>query len=424
MTLRGTDPRSLDYRWVILAVGLASQTAISALRQGLPSLAPALRGEFSLSLEQVGVVLASANVGIFLTLFAWGVLADRIGERIVLTGGLAAAAGALVGAALAPGYGWLLVALLAAGMAGSSAIGASGRAIMGWFGRGERGMALGVRQTGVPLGGALAALSLPLVAAVADLRAALALVAAGCVAAAVASWRWMREPPPEALANRPAIAAPAPHRDRRLWRLSLGSSLIVVAQAALFGFLVIYLHDEKGWPVGAAAAALAFLYVGGAFARIAAGRWSDRLDERVAPLRALVAGASVLLLGAAALEAAGAPTPLLLGVLLAGGVLASSWNALSLTAATEMSGRARAGSAIGVQNTMLNGAGAMAPVAFAAAVVATSWAASWAVLAACQLAGVALLAPLVAEERHRREERRQRTCKASPTAPAAQEMTT
>jgi sugar phosphate permease len=415
---------SLDYRWVILAVGVASQTAISGLRQGLPSLAPALRKEFALSLEQVGVVLASVNVGVFLTLFAWGVLADRIGERIVLTAGLAAAAGALLGAAAAPGYGWLLVALLAAGMAGSSAIGASGRAVMGWFGRGERGMALGVRQTGVPLGGALAALALPLAVAWFDLRAALLLLAAGCAAAAFASWRWMREPPPAALAGRLAILGPPPHRDRRLWRLSLGSSLIVTAQAALFGFLVIFLHDEKGWSVGAAAGALGFLYAGGAVARIVAGRWSDRIDERVAPLRAVVALAAVLLLAAGALEAAGAPTVLMLAVLLAGGVLASSWNGLSLTAATEMSGHERAGKAIGVQNTMLNGAAALAPVAFAAVVVATSWALSWVAVAACQLAGVLVLAPLVAEERGRRAERRGRTCESSAIATAAQETNT
>jgi sugar phosphate permease len=138
-------PRLTGYKWVILAVGLASQTAISAIRQGLPSIAPALRDTYALSLQQLGLVLAAINVGIVLTLFVWGVLADRIGERTVLAAGLAAAAGALVGAALAPSFGWLLAGLLAAGMAGASAIGGSGRAVMGWFERPERGMALGVR---------------------------------------------------------------------------------------------------------------------------------------------------------------------------------------------------------------------------------------------------------------------------------------
>jgi sugar phosphate permease len=413
-------PRLTGYKWVILAVGLASQTAISGARQGLPALAPALRDTYTLSLPQIGVVLASINVGIVLTLFGWGVLADRIGERPVLAVGLGAAAAALVGAALAPSFGWLLVALLVAGMAGASAIGASGRAVMGWFERSERGMALGIRQTGVPLGGGLAALALPLVVAAYDLHAALLLVAAGCAAAAIVSWRWMRDPPPPPPGRLPVVAPP-PHRDRRIWRLGLGSSLVVIAQGAMFGFLVVFLHDEHGWPVAAASGALAALYIGGAVARVAAGRWSDRIDERVAPLRRLTALSSAFLLTAAVLGGVGAPTALFLPVLLAGGVLAASWNGLSLTAATEMSGRERAGTAIGVQNTILNGAGAIAPVAFASVVVATSWPASWAMLAVCQLAGVAVLAPLVAEERGRREVRRahqraqreRRTCNAS-----------
>jgi sugar phosphate permease len=395
------------YRWTILAVGLGAQTAFSGLRQGLPSLGPALRAHFGLSLPQLGLVLASVSLGVVLTLFAWGALADRIGERPVLAAGLSACAGALVGASLAPTYAWLLAALLAAGACGACAIGASGRAVVGWFARRERGMALGIRQTGVPIGGGLAAIGLPLTVAAFDLRAALLALAAAAALAAVACWRWIREPPPPP-PDRPRVEAPPPLRDRRLWRLAGGSGLIVVAQSGLFGFIVVFLHDERGWPVAAAAAVLAALYVGGALARVAAGRWSDHLEERVAPLRRLAAASSMLLLAVAALTAAGAPTALLLPALVAGGVLAGSWNSLSLTAATEMSGRERAGAAIGVQNTVHNLAAALAPVAFAALVVATSWPAAWTLLCASQLAGVAVLAPLVGEERRRRAARRER----------------
>jgi sugar phosphate permease len=111
-------------------------------------------------------------------------------------------------------------------------------------------------------------------------------------------------------------------------------------------------------------------------------------------------------------------------VLVAGGVLAASWNALSFTAAAEMSGRERAGTAIGVQNTIMNLAGVVAPVAFAAVVVATSWPAAWALLVASQLLGVLVLSPLVSEERERAaarrerlraaERRQHRTCNALP----------
>src|SRR4051812_17274266 len=107
------------YRWVILAVGLGAQTAISAVRGGLPSLGPALRSGLGLSLPQLGLVFASVSLGIVVTLIAWGALADRIGERPVIAVGLTGTAAALVGAAFAGGYASLLLGLLAAGMFGA-----------------------------------------------------------------------------------------------------------------------------------------------------------------------------------------------------------------------------------------------------------------------------------------------------------------
>jgi sugar phosphate permease len=56
---------------------------------------------------------------------------------------------------------WALSAKLAVGVLGGSVNGASGRAVMRWFGAGERGFAMSIRQTAVPLGGGLGALILP-----------------------------------------------------------------------------------------------------------------------------------------------------------------------------------------------------------------------------------------------------------------------
>ena len=153
------------YRWAVLGAGVFAQAALSAVQLGLPAIAPVLRDELGLSLNQVGVVLASVSWGITAPLLLWGWLADRIGERIVVSVGLAGGAVALVAGAYTSGYGALVVSLVAAGaLAGCTSI-ASGRAVMGWFGRHQRGLALGVRQMAVPVGGAIGALTLPAIAA-------------------------------------------------------------------------------------------------------------------------------------------------------------------------------------------------------------------------------------------------------------------
>ena len=72
------------YPWTILALGTGAQTAYSAVFLGIPVLAPALQKEYDLDLTQVGLAIAAASVGSVFTLLAWGLLADRVGERVVL----------------------------------------------------------------------------------------------------------------------------------------------------------------------------------------------------------------------------------------------------------------------------------------------------------------------------------------------------
>ena len=78
-------------------------------------LAPALQSHYHLSLEGVGVVLASVNLGVLVTVLPWGLLADRIGERAVIATGLGTASGAVAAAAASNGVVSLSLALFAAG---------------------------------------------------------------------------------------------------------------------------------------------------------------------------------------------------------------------------------------------------------------------------------------------------------------------
>src|SRR6059058_37435 len=96
--------RESRYRWAVLAAGVFAQAALSAVQQGLPAIAPVLRDELGLSLTQVGVVLASVSWGITALLLVWGWLADRAGERIVVSVGLGGGALALAAGAYASAY--------------------------------------------------------------------------------------------------------------------------------------------------------------------------------------------------------------------------------------------------------------------------------------------------------------------------------
>ena len=352
-------------------------------------LAPALRDEFGLSLGEIGLVLASQWVGPTITLLPWGLLADRVGERLVLLLGLAGSALCLVGAALVDTFVALVLLLSIGSAAGASVNSASGRAVMNWFAAEERGFALGVRQTAIPLGGVVSALLLPPVESAWGVHGAFAALAALGFAGAIAGWLVVRDRGREGVEPE---AVPWTLRDTRLWRLCGGSGLYLVAQVALMSFVVLFLVDERGLSGGEAAGVLAAAQAVAVALRIGAGRWSDRLGARVPPLRRIgLAIAATVALAGVLTEA---PLALLVPALVAAGALSMAWNGLSFTAAAELAGRARAGAAIGFQQTVLSLVGAGVPVAFAATVSASSWGLAFVAAALFPLAGWWALGPL------------------------------
>ena len=356
---------------------------------GLPVLAPDLRDAHDLSLVQVGVVLDSLWIGTLLTLLAWGLLADRFGERLVLATGLGACGIVTAAAGHADSFESLILLVGLAGAAGASVNAASGRAVMQWFPASERGFALGVRQTAIPLGGLISALVLPTL----GLQSAFAFLGALCLAGAAfgAVVIHDREGDAEDDVLEPRGIA-ATLRDHRLWLLCFGSGFYLVAQLAVIGFLVLFLHDERGLSDGAAAGVLAAAQVVAAAMRIGGGRWSDRVGSRIRPLRIVgVASAVTLALATAMLSA---PLVLLVPAFVLAGGISMAWNGLSFTAAAEIAGRSRSGAALGMQQSALAAAGAIVPPAFAAVVAASSWRLGFAGAAVFPLVGVLLLRPL------------------------------
>jgi sugar phosphate permease len=378
------------YRWVVLALGIAAQAAFAALIAGFPAIGPAIRQEYGLSLSGFGTLLGAVLLGATASLIPWGVATDRVGERAALSVGLFGT-GLALAAGASGGRGLLITAFVLAGILGAVANVASGRVVMGWFAFAERGMAFGLRQAAVPLGGALAALTLPALVAATDPRAGVLALGVGCAAAAVACGVWLREP---GLRPRPGRG---PLRDRRIYRLAVASALLVALQAAVIGFVTLFLHDERGMSNLAAGASLGAIQVVGIVLRIVLGRWSDRLGRRVVPLRRIaVAIAAAWAVAPALFEA---PLAVLVPVLVAAGGVAFAWNGLSFNAAAELAEPGRSGTSIGLQQTALFATAALISPAFGWLVEATTWQTGFWVLAAGPLAAWAVLGPLVRLER-------------------------
>ena len=372
---------------MILGAGTLAQSSFSAVNIGLPALAPVLRAYYHLSLGQVGIVLGATSFGMIPTLLPWGLLADRIGERAVIGLGLGAAGVAMIAITQTTSYGALVILLVLFGAFGSSINAASGRAVMGWFHVEQRGLALGIRQAAVPIGGALAAVGLPWLASSGDPEPAFLALGVATLLGAGVGVVLMREAPARSVPELSDVARP--FHDLRNWLLAVGSGLFVVAQLALTNYPVLFLHQHRGLSTHSAAYVLAAMNVFGIGARIASGRWSDRVRSRVGPLRTL--GLLIAAGTAAVALLVDAPLAVLVPVLVVAGVLSLSWNGVAFTAAAEMAGTSRSGAALGFQQTLLGVIAAIFTPAFAAFVAATSWRVAFAAAAIFPVLGLLAL---------------------------------
>src|SRR6202012_2834106 len=177
-----------------------------------------------------------------------------------------------------------------------------------WFDR-DRGFAMGIRQTGVPVGGLIGALVLPFVAIhFGGYRAAL-LVAAVLVsiptAIAVLAYREsaIERPPPSTF---PQVLAGMRRliRDPRLIATTLTCMALVNAQLAMNGFLTVTAVQVIGVTPEIAASAFAGAFVAATVARLFWGWYSDRFmrESRVALLAGLCALSAAASLGFALLR--------------------------------------------------------------------------------------------------------------------------
>jgi MFS family permease len=300
----------------------------------------------------------------------------------VLATGLGTCGLLLVVAGQAETFWQLYVLLFLAGAAGASVNSATGRAVMGWFDASQRGLALGIRQAAVPVGGLVGALVLPHF----TVHHAYVFLGCFCLLGATAGAIFLREP---AALPLEVVDVEWTIRDHRLWRLCTVSGLYVVAQMSVLGFVVLYLHDERGMGKGQAAAVLGAVQIVAMAMRIGAGRWSDTLRTRTVPLARIGIAMSVALAVATALLMA--PLILLVPAFVVAGSLTMAWNGVAFAAVAELAGRARSGAALGVQQTVLSLGGVGAPLAFAAVVSASSWSLAYGLAAAFPLVGWVVL---------------------------------
>ncbi|KVH40632.1 MFS transporter [Burkholderia cepacia] len=400
------DVRGPAHRWRVLAAGVAANMSFSAAAAGIPTTAVWMRSAYHLDNGALGLVLGALGFGVALSELPWGIAADRFGDRRVLLTGLVATAAMLAlmvctivpNAHAVPPLARVVVAMCCVGLLGGSVNGSSGRAVMRWFGERERGLAMSIRQTAVPLGGGVGAALLPSLASHLGFAAVFGALMLLCAGSAVLTWRWLHEPPAEpaaahGAAHRPA-ARPQPARlahgplaSARVWRIVLGIGLLCAPQFAVLTFATVFLHDFGRLGLAGISAAMVVLQLGAMVMRVWSGRHTDRHGNRRAYLRGsvLVAAGSFTLLAAATAGSPHVPLAAIVAILVFAGVCVSAWHGVAYTELATLAGANHAGTALGMANTVVYLGLFATPLAIPPLLAVSSWSVVW--LAAALVAG-------------------------------------
>ncbi|HET8578960.1 MAG TPA: MFS transporter [Methylomirabilota bacterium] len=385
----------MSNRWAVLALIMAAQTMANLGPLGIPAIAPLIRDDLGLTVAQAGSFLSAYYVGASLMSLPagwladhWGVLGTMVAGQVVIAVGLLASAGS-------PSFALLIPIMVVAGSGYGMLNPTTAKAAMSWFPRGQRATAVGLKQVGLPLGGALGALLMPLLGLALGWRAAVAISASAIALLALGTWLLYRDPPQSQLDQ--AVKASGALREvlgnRDLWLLSLATLIFAGVQTAFLSFLVLYLRDVVGVPLLEAGRYLVGAQVLGMVGRVAFGLLSDRAfggrRRIVLILAALGSGICALLMAATAPDA----SPWWLAPLtFAFGFFGVGWNGVQHTLMAELVGPRAAGTAVGLGLAVSSAGVTLSGPLFGLAVERTGgYSAPWLGLAVAMAVAVGLL---------------------------------
>lgn len=277
----------------LLAVLMLGQGLGTMATSILPAVAPKVVESYAISGALIGYQVSLISLAMLVSLTFCGNLSLRWGgSRTGQIGAALVAVGCLV--AVLPHPAFLLLAALPMGLGYGLVSPSASHVMMRFTPADRRNFIFSIKQTGVPLGAAAAAVLAPAVALWAGWRWALITTAVTLVLLILAIQRGRAHWDDDRQRDAPLSADPfgglnLVWRDRALRLLALAGAAFVVMQTALLTFTVIFFVDEVKLGLVAAGLVLMASQIGGVAGRLFWGWVADRMRNCFAALALLAA---------------------------------------------------------------------------------------------------------------------------------------
>lgn len=336
----------------IMALGGMAQYATAPL-------SPLIIDALGLTKAQFGILSSAVVFATILTTLIASIITSRIGVGQSLLWGTVIMGAALIFFFLPQSF-WLAFLLLFLSGIGYSAITpATNDGVVEWFPATESGFALGLKQTGMPMGVALNAAVLPIIAAAYGWEAAIGWLGVFIVVAGVGSYMFYRPGPYRAPAVKSAAGQPSGWEQLRIllqdpgirWLAVVGFSL-AGTQASIITFMVTFVQEMTALSNAQAAAFLVVSQVAGGISRPIIGFISDRAFSGRRQISLAVTAASITVAVIAfSFIGPGTPRWLLVAIVAAVGGLTMGWIGPVFAMVIQRAGPALSGVASGLSVT-------------------------------------------------------------------------
>lgn len=397
-TLAPVGEGSRPLPWLPLAVTLAIQTLVAVAVYCAPVMAPVAARELQVSPSAIGWFISTVYLGSMAGSVTAGGWVARFGPLRVSQIGLALC---LAGLALAASA-WLPLVLLGAfvvGLGYGPSTPASSQILMRASPPRLIALTFSIKQTGVPLGGAIAGAAIPVLILALDWRGAAVVVGLACLALAIAveparsrydRGRDARSPMSLAATLAPVLLV---LRASRLRQMALTSFVYGGVQITLVTYLVTFLTESFAMSLVLAGLVMAASQVASVAGRVLWGVLADRVFARRTMLGLLGIGMGLSALMTLA-AAPGWPAWLLFAFAAVFGATAVGWNGVYLAEVARLAPAGKISEATGGCLFFTFLGVVVAPLAFNAVLaIWTSYAGAYAAFGAPALAiGVWLLA--------------------------------
>jgi MFS family permease len=364
--------------WVLaLVVSLTMQTVAAFLTRVLPVIAPEVTAAAGVAPQNIGILSGIIAGGTMWFLISGSLLLSYFGPVRLLQFGVLLGALAII-AAITANWWILLLASFAIGVGYGPSPPAGSEILTRTTPRGSRSLIMSIKQSGVPLGGAIAGLLLPPIAAWAGWRISLLVAGTLAVASAVVVQPWRaRLDTNRDVIRRPTVGnlfavsnLKAPFVVFReipgMLPVTFAGFCFACIQGCVLAFFVTQLTMELGYSLMLAGAAFSAMQISGTFGRVVMGWLADRLGGLRVIILLAIASSSMIFVMSRIRFGWSDWLAMLVGFVV--GITSTSWNGVYLAEVARLAPPGRVGDATSGSTFFTFSGYLLAPILFALAI--------------------------------------------------------